>query len=163
MIFPCIGAILYSEFIEHGMPCVLYLVMPVYSLLVWAIDESSPRDPVVTISLQVFPIFFTSDSMWPVQLHFLRFISISAGVWFVLVHKVLLLTFSDHFKVMILREQKICIVFTISLVILHFGSYVITKGNEIVSKTMFLRLLTVLGTTLCMRSTLVTTGWTIGH
>ena len=56
-------------------------------------------------------------SVWPIQCHFLRFFSVSIGCWFVLVHKVLLLTLSDHFTFMILRN--LCILFTLCLVILH--------------------------------------------
>ena len=110
----------------------------------------------VTLSCQVYPIFFTSASMsrrqvllgrplflfpWgfhvraclvmldggflsvrQIQRHFLRFISISTGSWLVLVHKVLLLTLSDHFTFIILRRHlftNICILFTVCLVIIH--------------------------------------------
>ena len=60
--------------------------------------------------------------VWPIQRHFLRFISISTGTWFVLVHRVLLLTLSDHFTFMILRRHlftNVCILFIVCLEILH--------------------------------------------
>ena len=61
-------------------------------------------------------------SVWPIQRHFLHFSSISTGSWFVLVHKVLLLTLSDHFTFMILRRHlftNVCILFTVCLVSSH--------------------------------------------
>ena len=52
-------------------------------------------------------------SVWTIQRH---------GSWFVLFHKVLLLTLSDHFTFMILRRHlftNVYILFTVCLVILH--------------------------------------------
>ena len=115
------------------------------------------RYTTVTISCQVHPIFFTSDSMtcrqmfpgrhvvhfpcafhvkaclekldwgflsvWPIKSHFLLFyLYLNTGSWFfVLVHNMLLLTWSDHFTFMFLWRHlftKVYIMlFTVCLVI----------------------------------------------
>ena len=74
----------------------------------------------VSVCLVMLDVGFLS--VWPIQRHLLRFISIYIGSWLVLVHKVLLLTLSDHFKFMILRRhlfKNVCILFIVCLVILH--------------------------------------------
>ena len=113
-------------------PALLAISCQVYPIFL-ASDSTSRRQVFLGRPLFLFPWGFHVRaclvmlvvgflSVWPIQRHFLRFISISTGSWFVLVHKVMLLTLSDHFTFMILRRHlftNVCILFTVCIVIIH--------------------------------------------